>query len=106
MLAKRVVSLAWLLLPTLAVAQASAPAAGAPDPMNAAAPVPALPDVAAMAGYQPYQNQKVVPWRQSNADVTPGKAGAGAVDPHAGHRMPSSSGPASAPEAGHGHHAH
>ena len=101
-----------IVVPALAVAQASAPAAypaDPPDPTNAAAPVPALPDIAPMDGYVPYQSPKVSSWRQSNANVTPGaKAASQAVaNPHAGHRMPQD---ASAPAAGHddhaGHHAH
>ncbi|WP_066737256.1 hypothetical protein [Cupriavidus sp. D384] len=111
----RTVAAAWLLMlvPALAVAQASAPAAGPADPMNAAAPVPALPDIAPMAGYVPYQSPKVSPWRQSNAEVTPGVKAA--ADPHAGHHMPQgaaapAAAPASAPATGHdghaGHHAH
>lgn len=119
--AVRTVAVAWLLTlaPALAVAQASAPAAhpahppDLPDPLNAAAPVPPLPDIAPLAGYVPYQSPKVSPWRQSNADVTPGAAPA--ADPHAGHHMPQGTraAPASAPAAGQvgqsghaGHHAH
>lgn len=96
-----------IMVPALAVAQASAPVASPanpPDPMNAAAPVPALPDIAPMDGYVPYQSPKVSPWRQSNANVMPGARPAAqpAADPHAGHRMQPAA--ASAPAAG--HHAH
>lgn len=93
--AVRIVAVAWLwmLAPALAVAHASAPAADPLDPMNSAAPVPALPDIAPLAGYVPYQAPKVLPWRQSNVDVTPGTEAA--ADPHAGHRI--TPGPSSAP---------
>lgn len=127
MLAVRRMAMAWLLMlvPALAVAQASAPAANPLDPMNPQAPVPALPDLSPLAGYLPYQAPTITPWRQSNADVAP--AGKGAADPHAGHRMnsatparPTAQAPASAPvvqpdapvapaadpHAGHHQHAH
>ncbi|MEN7529538.1 hypothetical protein [Cupriavidus sp. DL-D2] len=111
MLAMRCMALASLLtlVPALAVGQASAPAL--PDPTDPHIPVPALPDVSALAGYVPYQTPQVKPWRESNASVAPADASQ-ATDPHAGHHMMNHPAPAplaepaapAAPASGHPHH--
>ncbi|WP_244788899.1 hypothetical protein [Cupriavidus pauculus] len=119
----RPMAAAWLLMlvPALAVAQASSPAStppNLPDPSDPAAVVPAMADVAPMSGYLPYQSPTVTPWRQSNAAVAPVQGAHSHGDAHAGHRMPRNAAPqpassasaplpsAPAPEGDHDHSAH
>ncbi|RZT31400.1 hypothetical protein [Cupriavidus agavae] len=113
MLAKRCIVLASLLMLAPALAAAQVPAPALPDPMNPHAAVPALPDVAPLAGYQRYETPQRQPWRAANASVAP--AAGAAADPHAGHAMhhaspPPASTPAGMPaspapaDGGHQHH--
>jgi len=112
----RPMAAAWLLMlvPALAVAQASSPAPAPPnlpDPSDPAAVVPAMADVAPMAGYLPYQSPTVMPWRQSNAAVAPAQGAHSHGDAHAEHRMPHDAAPrpassAAAPQGDHAHSRH
>jgi len=84
----------------------ASPAATPGDPLDPGAAVPPLPSPDVLAGYLPFQAQPVAPWRQTNAQVTPGAAGNAAPDTGA---MPMPAAPGNAGAAapapgGHTHH--
>jgi hypothetical protein len=88
----RLVPVAALCLPLLALAQA-----GRPDPADAKAPAPALRYRSAFADYKPWQESKPGDWRAVNDNVR--QAGAKS-NGHAGHQMsPAPPSAASAPSA-------
>jgi len=87
-------------------ASPASPAATPGDPLDPGAAVPPLPSPDVLAGYLPFQAQPVAPWRQTNAQVTPGAAGNAAPDTGA---MPMPAAPGNAGAAGpapggHTHH--
>ncbi|CAJ0815147.1 hypothetical protein [Ralstonia flaminis] len=87
---------------TLAQGVASAPAASAPDPLNAQAAVPAVSAPRTFDHYHAYRDTGPAPWRETNAAVSPKPSAAsghnvhGAHAGHAGHAM-SASEPAASP---------
>ena len=77
----------------LAQGAASAPAATAPDPLNADAAVPAVAAPHTFDSYHAYRDTGPAPWRETNAAVSPTPDTAA----HGGHAGPAM--PASAPAA-------
>lgn len=98
----------WLTaLPAMA-ALTTAVAQTTPTPPSSAVADPAPPALvfrSALDGYQPYTEEKPIPWKEANETVyrrggwrayakeaaegsQEGASASGAVDPHAGHSMP------------------
>jgi hypothetical protein len=99
---------AWPALAAL-VAGAHAQTGPAPLPPTAAEAAAALPFRSAMDGYQPFADEKPVPWKEANETVDQrggwrayakesaseaDETSSGAADPHAGHSMSSPKSPA------------
>lgn len=73
----------------LAQGAASAPAASAPDPLNADAAVPVVAAPRTFDSYHAYRDTGPASWRETNAAVSP-KPGAIEQGGHAGHATPAS----------------
>ena len=91
----------FIALAALAAGRAAAEELRRPDPVEPRAEVPAVEYRSAFAGYRPFAEEKVAPWRDSNEAVKDGEEHAShaatppapaepakppAIDKHGGHR--------------------
>lgn len=96
----------WLAaLPAMAALTVAAQTTPAPSSAPATSSPSALPYRSALDGYQPFGDEKAIPWKEANDTVyrrggwrayakeaaegsKEGASTSGGVDPHAGHSMP------------------
>ena len=91
----------FIALAALAAGIAAAEETRRPDPADPRAKVPAVEYRSAFAGYRPFAEEKVAPWKESNEAVKDG-------DEHGGHaaKTPAQPKPAPKPPAGADHEGH